>query len=270
MVVVPEEFKPVQNVIYPPGNILPFERYFDQEFSKLNPNTFREYLPIHWTAYCVNSNYGGNKIAMDKLQKFIDSLDKSKKYFSIIQNDDGILNDVSGIDLLVYSMGCGKPGYYPIPLISQPLNCQRVELHEKDILYSFFGINTHPIRERLVRELNNEYVKLESIPIDKYYDILKRSVFAICPRGYGITSFRLYESLFYSCIPIYVSDKFWEAFNIPFDIYGIKITENQIKDIPNILKNINIPNMQEIVKQYYEKYFTYQGCFNSIIKTLTV
>jgi hypothetical protein len=269
MVNVPEEFRPIQFLEYPKGNINPFERYFTDKFIELKPNTFRTYLPIHWTSYYVNNKYGTDKEAIKKLQKYIDTLDKKKKYFTIVQYDDGILNDIKNIDLLVYSMGCKKTGYYPIPLISQPLNNQpTIDLRVKNKLYSFNGAKTHPIREQLVKELKNEFVNFKSLQINEYYGILNDSVFALCPRGYGITSFRMFEAMYFNCIPVYISDYFWEPFNIPFSEYGIKIRPDEINVIPEILAEIDIKEKQVKVKQVYEKYFVYSQCANVIIKTL--
>jgi hypothetical protein len=265
---VPEEFRPIQNIEYPEGNKIPFERYFTGKILELRPFTRRIYIPIHWTAYYVNHKYGTDKKAIIKLQTYIDSLDKDKQYFTIIQYDDGILNDVSSLDLLVYSMGCKKPGYYPIPLISQPLNNSPSEIENKPIAYSFSGLNNHPIRVDLIKALNNEYVCIKLLPIKKYYDILKKSVFALCPRGYGITSFRMFEAMHFGCIPVYISDDFWEPFNLPFTEYGIKILPEQIKDIPEILEKANIDELRRKGKEYYENYFVYSRCFDSIIKTL--
>ena len=73
MIEVPEEFQPVQEVVYPPRNEIPFERYFTQKFRELKPDTFRTYLPIHWTAYYVNSGYKTNQY----MQSYLDSLDYS-------------------------------------------------------------------------------------------------------------------------------------------------------------------------------------------------
>lgn len=275
MVNVPEEFRPVQNVEYPDGNKVPFERYFTDKFLETKPQTFRTYLPVHWTAYYVNAKYGTDKTAIKKLQKFIDSLPK-QKYFTIIQYDDGILNDISKHDILVYSMGCKKPGYYPLPLISQPLNnapnlsvCNVPDsvIQNKDIFMSFSGANTHPIREELVKQTNDKYVVLRSLKMKEYYDILSRTIFALCPRGYGITSFRMFEAMHFNCIPVYISDDFWEPFNLPFD-YGIKLLPDQISMLPNILKQYDIPALQARVKEVYEKYFVYSQCFESIVQTV--
>ena len=270
MVDVPKEFQPVQSVEYPSGNKAPFERYFTDKLKELKPNVFRTFLPIHWTAIYVNSGYGKDK---GELQKYLNSLDKSKQYFTIIQYDDGILEDISGLDILVYSMGCKKEGYYPIPLVCQPTNNNPQKSDEKLIGFSFTGANTHPIREKLVQEWGVKMgydVSFNSMSHDDYIKQLKETAFALCPRGYGVTSFRLYEAMAFGCIPVYISDEFWEPFNLPFTEYGIKITEDQIKDIPEILKGIDIPKIQAKVRGYYESYFVYSNCANSIIKTLTI
>ena len=44
---------------------------------------------------------------------------------------------------------------------------------------------------------------------DPEFPKIKESYFSICPRGYGPTSFRLYESIQMGTVPIYISDKFF-------------------------------------------------------------
>lgn len=287
MVNVPDEFR-VMHFEYPQGNKIPFEHYFFKKYNEIKPDVYRTYLPVFWTSYYVNNGYKSTK----ELQKFLNSLDKSKKYFTICQYDDGILDNVKGLDLLVYAMGSNKPGYYPIPLISQPLNNNHVaHLKNRDIEYSFIGKNTHPIREQLIKAFNNDtntsyfdetlgrdielthrtlnpYIGFDELPIAEYYQILIRTKYALCPRGYGVTSFRMFEAMAYGCIPVYISDEFLEPFNIPFTLYGIKIKEDQIKDIPEIIKSANYQELYNNMCEIYVKYFVYSSCFNAIIKTL--
>jgi hypothetical protein len=89
MVNVPEQFRPHIRVAYPEHNDLIFEEWFcDQHINlPLGP----EYLPIFWTSFHVNNKYGTNIAARQALQRFVDSLDKSKNYFSILQYDSGPL-----------------------------------------------------------------------------------------------------------------------------------------------------------------------------------
>jgi hypothetical protein len=268
MVDVPTEFRQVQDIEYPKGNKQPFEQYFCDKFKEIKPNTFRIYLPIFWTSYYVNNKYGQDASALKYLQTYLDTLDKTKKYFTIIQYDDGILNDISGLDILVYSMGCKKPGYYPLPLISQPLNNNPLPEYEKTIDFSFFGADTHPIRKQMVKAFGDSNVRLSDLSIDKYYDVLKKTRFALCPRGYGITSFRMFEAMALGCIPVYISNEFWEPFNLPFD-YGIKLTPEQLPEAKKIILQADYNALKAKSKEVHEKYFVYSQCANAIIKTLT-
>jgi len=267
MIETPNEFR-TMHFEYPHGNKTPFEHYFYQKFKEIKPATHRTYLPIFWTSYYVNNDYGQSEKAKKWLQQYIDSLDKTIQYFTIVQYDDGILNDLSGLDILVYSMGCKAPGYYPMPLISQPVNNNKQTESEKSIDYSFIGSNTHEIREQLIDELGNSDVMFAKIPIENYYNYLRKTKYALCPRGYGITSFRMAEAMAFGCVPVYISDEFWEPFNIPFD-YGIKVRPHQIKQIPEIIKNADYPKLKARAREVYEKYFVYSSCFNAIIYTLT-
>ena len=43
----------------------------------------------------------------------------------------------------------------------------------------------------------------------RFVELMSRSVFALCPRGYGRTSYRMYEALQLGCIPVYIHDEPW-------------------------------------------------------------
>jgi hypothetical protein len=267
---VPLKYRPNQSVEYPVGNSCPFEKWFYQYHLEHNPKTFRTYLPIYWTAFYVNHQYGQDKKAIAELQKFIDKLDKSKKYFTICQYDDGILNSLDGLDIIVYASGCGKPGYYPIPLLSETMKVEPIDYSIKDIFMSFRGVNTHPIRQKMVDELSKHApISFDVVPWDQYINELKHSIFALCPRGYGVTSFRFYEAMQYGCVPVYVSNETWEAFNLPLTEYAVKIREDQINLIPDILGKVNPIEMRKKVEKYFSKYFTFETCAEGIVKTLS-
>ena len=138
----PEKFKQKINTVYPPNNFIEFERWFGERYAPLHE---REYLDIYWTAYYVNNNYGQNKEAIVELQKYLNGLDVSKKYFAICQYDDGILNDISHLDLLQFNMS--KNIGYPLPLIGQPH--PYVFNEPKEYFANFIGNKTHPIRNEI-------------------------------------------------------------------------------------------------------------------------
>jgi hypothetical protein len=83
-----EEFRKDSGIIYPPFAPIYFEKYFYEfmENKKKTMHYYENYIPVFWTELQINSN-PYNK---DKLQLLIDNLPKDKKYFTIVQHDNGI------------------------------------------------------------------------------------------------------------------------------------------------------------------------------------
>ena len=89
-----------------------------------------------------------------------------------------------------------------IPLISDK-HKNKVKIQNKKYLASYLGRKTHEIREEIeniYKENKKFYVKnLDSMNISyfdsiKFKRIMRNSIFSLCPRGFGPTSFRLYEA----------------------------------------------------------------------------
>lgn len=261
MIDVPKQFQPQINTVYPPNNFVEFERWFYLNY--YGDVSGREYLPIFWTGYYVNHNYGQDKAALNELQIYIDSLDKNKKYYTLIQYDDSILNDVSHLDLLQFNMS--KPYDYPLPLIGQPH--PYVFNEEKKYLANFVGNITHPIREhaRTLQGKEGYYISFERHEPEQYCRIIAQSIFTLCYRGYGLNSFRIAEALQYGSIPIYISDEFIEPHRIPFDEYGFKKT---IDDFSFIYFDDLIAYYLEKGGMVYKEAYTYEGTRSKIINHL--
>lgn len=259
---VPIEFRFQDPFFYPSDNEIDFEYWLSMNVKDEDIEGERHYLPITWTAYYKFWQYGENAGAIQKLQVFLDKLDKSKKYWSVVQFDLGILNDVSGLDIKVFSMA-GQPMDYPLPLISQPHKFK--PLHEtKDIFACFVGANTHPIRSEIFKLSKNAdyYISCEKHTLDNYCSILAHSLFSLCPRGVSCASFRVMESIFYKSIPVYVSDFFIEPHNVPFEQYGVKITFAEVPYIDSILSSITkaeITSLQETGAIFYKELYTFEA-----------
>ena len=267
---VPETFTIPTNHTYPPGNTMIFEEFFKQKFERDNVETHRKYLPIQWTNFYISRNYANND--MSDLQSFLDSLSRHEKYFTIVQWDDGIKNDLKDLDIKIFASG--GVGDYPIPLINRPhIKVER----NRDIFASFIGVisGRHRIRERLREVLNNknEYLISESCGFPNFKEIMERSIFALCPRGYGKTSFRINEALNLGAIPVYIYDDSWIPFEdeIKFEEYGVLISESNLNQIDEILKSYSknqINNLIENGQKVYKEYYSYEGCFDKIIKKI--
>lgn len=266
MIKIPEEFKPKINTVYPPNNYFEFERWFGEVYAK---QLDREYLGIYWCAYQVNNGYGQDKVAMDKLQSFIDNLPRDRKYFTISQYDDSVGVDFKDLDVLQFNMSKNIG-------ITMPLMCEPHPYSfdgDKKYLANFIGSKTHPIRESAVSLIGKEgyYVSFDAHSIEDYCRVISESTFTLAYRGYGSNSFRVTESLQYGSIPVVITDDFINPFDLAFNAFGVLINSKDAHRIDEILSEITEPEIKfkqsNIYKTYLENY-TYIGAFNRIIKIL--
>ena len=271
---VPDKFKPEYKSDYPSytsGKNM--EEICFQYFTinRNNINTDYIYLPIFWTSYYVKNNYANN---IDELYNWLETLDKTKKYFTVVQYASGIFVRNFELKILVFSAGggglniknelisrevsyyglkrhvfFGNKANYDIPLLCLPL-FPTLNIN-KDIYCSFMGrFDTHKCRidMKKVLEKKTNFIFFDSVNFDEYNKIINRSIFTLAPRGYGYTSFRIYEAILGNSIPIYI----WEDKQIlPFsDIinwndFAVIINSSEIEKLPQILESINIIEKQE-------------------------
>lgn len=246
------EFQPRQRRPYPPHNTPDFEEYFLHTFDKSFVSE-RIYLPVLWTNYYCNNRHGKALSAFNRLQRYLNRLDRKKNYYTIVQYDDRILHDVSHLDLKVFGLGC--KGDYQLPLICQPHPFKFD--NERTVFASFSGKRTHKIRDAVFNLKGEDVVISEGLKINEYCELLSKSVFSLCPRGYGATSFRIVESLQYGAIPVYISDEFLIPHGVDFSEYGVLI--NQGEDILKVLRSIPNDRIEQLQKSdAYNKYMTFE------------
>lgn len=259
-----QEFQQPIKVAYPPGNDEIFEQWLTHNLDHVS------YLPINWCGFFVNHQYGKERMPMQRLQRFVDRLDKSKEWFTVTQYDLGILTDISGLKIKVFGSGGGRIDF-PLPLICKPHGRKE---NTKDIFASFIGSKTHPIRNQILQTYSNhrDWVVTDlNYDINTFCDVLSRSVFALCPRGFGLTSFRICEALEQGAIPVYVSDTFIIPGNEDFESYGVLIHNSEVNQIDQILYNISedeIISKRQIGHRRYHQMFTYEGCKNLILENI--
>jgi hypothetical protein len=271
MIHVPEKFQPRHPFPYPPDNLIEFERWYFENYDF--QDTEREYLPIMWTAFYVKHKFGQHKPAMVDLQKFLNGLDRSKKLYTIVQYDGGLLHNVSHLDIKVFSMSGGRTDY-PLPLISQAHTYEFNKTIIRNKFANFVGKETYWIRKTLIDNYAFDpswYVSKYQHTLEGFCQWINRSIFTLCPRGFGPTSFRIQEALQYGSIPVYISDEWVIPHNIPFTDYGVLIDAADAHRVHDILMSIpseEIKRKQEAIPDIYKKYFTYEGCKEIIQKSV--
>lgn len=270
MIYVPAPFQQRHPFPYPSDNKSCFEEWFFDNYE--GDTGDREYLPIFWTGYYVRADFGQNELLMDGLQRYLNDLDCTKKYFTIIQYDGGILSNIDHLDIKVFSMSGGRTDY-PLPLISTPHEFY-FNFKLRPYFANFVGKVTHPIREKIVQaQRPGYYVLTHKHKLSDYCRIIASSTFTLCPRGFGPTSFRIQEALQYGSIPVYISDEFVIPHNRSFEEYGVIVEAKDEYMIDEILKAIpehEVRNKQSKLSDVYQRYFTYTGCNEMILSCLSV
>ncbi len=255
------------NVAYPPNNEIIFEEWFREIYKGCT--TDRELVPALFTGYWVNNDYGNNLAARQGMQEFIDGLDRDKKWFTIIQYDDGALVDFKDLDVLQFNMS--KQEGIMMPLICQPHPYKFIG--PKKWFANFVGGKTHPIRETALslKEKDGYFISFDHMNIEQYCRVLHESMFTLCYRGYGLNSFRIQEALQYGSIPVYISDKFIHPYSMNFDYFGVIIEAKDADKVDEILQSIppeEVIKMQDRLQSVYESYYTYEANLNLIIESL--
>ena len=277
---IEQKFIVKTNHKYPPSNNMIYEEYFYNYINNNNINTNLTYLPVLWTNFYLGR--GNATKDMSDIQIMLNNLDRNKKFFTVLQYDDGILQDLSDLDIQVFCAGGGgakrvpdKNLGYPIPLLTQPKpNIKKNK--NRDIFASFIGAYPrHRVRDKMftfLQKQNNFHISKKT-SYNNFIDVIEKTTFSLCPRGYGATSFRICESLQHGSIPVYIYDKDWTPWYDKFDFsdIGIKIHESEIEKIPEILKSkteIDIKNYIKKGEKIYNDYFTFEGCAKKIIENV--
>lgn len=155
---------------------------------------------------------------------------------------------------------------------------------KRKLLASFIGdLAVHPIRGLMRDSLSKRSdVCIQggkykfSQHVNRFDELMLNSTFALCPRGYGNTSFRLVEAMQFGAIPVYISDVFTLPYNDKMDWnkIAVLIEPNQFPKIYQILKDIEddqskVDEYRNNIKRVFKDYFTMEGCCKNIIGYIT-
>lgn len=165
------------------------------------------YLPVFWTRWHLNHDYG--RQGRDELASLVSAaiLDDART-FTICQFDDGPLAPL-GRTTVFLSSRQGPEGR-DIPLLSSPHKRPRIPVRRGRYLASFVGrVHTHPIRRELLSLLGDRRdVRIVDSErgTRRFVRITLASLVGLAPRGYGGSSFRFFEAAQLGVAPMLVGD----------------------------------------------------------------
>ncbi len=164
---------------------------------------------------------------------------------------------------IVVAAGNGY-GDVAIPLLKGDRPLQR---RAKDIRVSFMGAMDGPSNVLNVRsDMQRVFGDVAHFGEGAHWeDIMARSDFSLCPRGLGPTSFRLFEALSVTSIPIdlwkvrswlpYAEELDWSSFALVFEAGQMDAAKETVQRMPAD----EVGRMQDRIAQVYPSYFSYDA-----------
>lgn len=157
-------------------------------------------------------------------------------------------------------------------------NLMRPSTTEADLLFSFLGGRTHPVRTELL-ELKHPRAVVEDTTSINFFDysdesnteehkrkirerkevfqeIVARSKFVLCPRGWGTSSFRLYETLAAGRVPVIISDDWVPSPADDWNACSVRVAQKDVASIPTLLeeREADWPDMARAARTTFEEW----------------
>lgn len=251
------------------------ERNFYQEVQRVQTTFNRDYLVGFWTDFIEGRSDLPRKKRLVKLDKLIWSLPDTPM-FTVVQHDDG-LNCAWPKNLMVF--GAGGVGDVPIPLLMPSLP-QYVGPRPQKFRINFMGRldppnNRDNVRKRMLAAFEGrpELTIVKCTNFKRYCNTLRSSAFTLCPRGYGLTSFRLYEALALGTVPVYVHNRKWLPYTdvLDWDEIAVVCHVTDINELPERIAAIDHVAHQRMVsniRDVFADYFTIAGVVKQVQRWL--
>lgn len=286
---VGNEFRPNhQDFVWPPqnsqaGGDMGVEQDFDnwllEHHNYLVDNPSRAdwiYLPIFWNRYYINNDWGdsGQEALKNEVERH---LSYKAPVFTISEADIKCLKPyINWGNITIFcSSRRDNNGSIDIPLLCAPHNISN-SIPPKRYICSFMGnLRTDGIRMGMAEALAHRVdckVEHSNVPPDEFARVMMQSYIALCPRGQGAQSYRMYEAMQMGVVPMYISDMDCRPFKkwLDWDIFSLYSPTPYVDEFIDVLKeNLNVLlAMGERAKEIYEEQLNYGKWCKYVIREL--
>jgi hypothetical protein len=285
-------FRPnLQEYIWPPQNTQPGEdRGVEQDFDEwilLQDNLLVDdlakadwlYAPVFYNRYYINTpdedgHWGGGIEALSEEIERI--LSYEMPTFTISEADIRVIKpSIDWKDMTIFCASRRGDIGIDIPLLSAPHLIP--ELPEKKYLASFSGnLETDGIRMAMREELKDrEDCLIEHVANGSEYlvNVILESYIALCPRGQGAQSFRMYEAMQLGTVPLYISDLDCRPFKNWIDYDICSFWANTTDGLNEYLSKLaeykdKLKHMGYLAKCTYDDFLSYGKWCKFVIREL--
>ena len=101
-----------------------------------------------------------------------------------------------------------------------------------------------------------------------YGDIISRSKFVLCPRGYACSTWRLFETLKAGRAPVIISDQWIPPQGPDWERFSVRIKESEVALIPKVLERYESEAelMGHQARTAWDEWFSKETVFHRIIE----
>jgi hypothetical protein len=178
-------------------------------------------------------------------------LEKYRRVSFVYCDSETTVNLLPGLYPCIDKNSLRKGWHLSSPYITPVMReFEAVADREPICLYSFQGsMVKHRVRRKLrdlpnhlgcIRDVSREWAISSGTSgqrlREQYIDGMLESKFVLCPRGKGVSSFRLFEAMALGRVPVIISDGWVEPPGPVWNRCSIRVPERAVKDIPSILQ----------------------------------
>ena len=275
-----KQFQPKKSPFnYPPHTK---DHFVEQDFNKYllknrgmitqNPTEADwHFLPIYWTRWHLIHNYA--KTGLEELQREVDkSILDDNKTFTICQYDDGPVVNLGKTTIFLSSRKMQEGIDIPLLCLSHRKPFFR---SPKKYLASFIGrLSTHYIRQEMAECLKNRedvYISDGDKGTEFFVKKTLESYIALCPRGYGGSSFRIFEAMQLGVVPFLISDIDTRPFKKFISWNEVSLFTNSVRNMNDIFNSLNqsvLLKMGQNAAKLYKEKLAYQKWCQYVIREL--
>jgi hypothetical protein len=288
--VLSNKFRVGTHVVYPPFKEGRYMEEFFYDYFQDHTSSFTQtgyiYIPAFWTNFQIDDKFTEFKeILQNELDEAVKEYPTGTKFFTIVQYDDGVKLRLPENTLIFGACS----GHIPLPLIYEDRrntldSIPKIPYQEKKVSASFVGSLTSKVRHAVT-----EYQKRTNAPwfintanwtnnvhqnrAILYADASRQSKFVFATRGYGRSSFRFFEVLKLSSIPIYIWDDVeWLPYKdiLNYNDFCISIHESEIPKVQEMMESVSEERYNQMLENYgkVKNYFELKGMSEYILQYL--
>ena len=104
--------------------------------------------------------------------------------------------------------------------------------------------------------------------VDSYASVLADTKFALCPRGCGASSMRLFEAMRVGCVPVILSDAWVPPSGPSWEAFSVRVPECEASTLPRLLEQLE-PTAEaksHLAREVWEDWFSDEVTFHRLVE----